>query len=102
MADRPGNEEQKHGPLENSLALPVIACSQVNRSAEDRQDHRPRLADLRESGGIEQEADVVLLLHRPDMYEPGQHEGTMEVLVAKNRNGPTGELTLAYLKQFSR
>jgi replicative DNA helicase len=88
--------------LAKELKIPVIALAQVNRASEDRQDHRPRLADLRESGSIEQDADTVLLLHRPDRYEPGQHEGIIEVIVGKQRNGPTGEVTLAYLKQFMR
>jgi replicative DNA helicase len=88
--------------LARELKIPVIALAQVNRSAEDRQDHRPRLSDLRESGSIEQDADAVFLLHRPDRYEPGQHEGIIEVIVAKNRNGPVGEVTLAYIKQYLR
>ena len=88
--------------LARELKIPVIALAQVNRSSEDRQDHRPRLADLRESGSIEQDADTVLLLHRPDRYEPGQHEGIVEVIVGKQRNGPTGEVTLTYLKEFMR
>jgi len=88
--------------LARELKIPVVALAQVNRSSEDRQDHKPRLADLRESGGIEQDADTVMLLHRPEMYEPGQHEGTVEVMIAKQRNGPTGEITLTYLKQFMR
>ena len=88
--------------LAKELQIPIIALAQVNRSSEDRQDHRPRLADLRESGSIEQDADTVMMLHRPEMYEPGQHEGTVEVLIAKQRNGPTGEITLTFLKQFMR
>jgi replicative DNA helicase len=88
--------------LARELAIPVVALAQVNRSSEDRQDHTPRLADLRESGSIEQDADTVMLLHRPEMYEPGQHEGILEIHVAKQRNGPTGELTLTFLKQFMR
>jgi replicative DNA helicase len=88
--------------LARELAIPVVALAQVNRSSEDRQDHRPRLSDLRESGAIEQDSDTVLLLHRPELYEPGQHEGIVEVLVAKQRNGPTGEVTLTYVKQFMR
>jgi replicative DNA helicase len=88
--------------LAKELEIPVLALAQVNRSSEDRQDHRPRLSDLRESGSLEQDADTVLMLHRPEMYEPGQHEGTVEVIVAKQRNGPTGEITLTYLKQFMR
>jgi replicative DNA helicase len=88
--------------LAKELDIPVVALAQVNRSSEERQDHRPRLADLRESGAIEQDADVVMLLHRPDRYEPGQNEGVTEVIIAKQRNGPTGEITLAYIKQFMR
>jgi replicative DNA helicase len=88
--------------LAKELNLPVLALAQVNRGAEDRQDHRPRLSDLRESGAIEQDADTVLLLHRPELHEPGQHEGIVEVIIGKQRNGPTGEVTLTYLKQFMR
>jgi replicative DNA helicase len=88
--------------LAKELQIPLIALAQVNRSSEDRQDHRPRLADLRESGSLEQDADTVMLLHRPDRYEPGQHEGIIEVIIGKQRNGPTGEVTLAYLKQYMR
>lgn len=88
--------------LAKELKIPVVALAQVNRSSEERQDHRPRLADLRESGSIEQDADVVMMLHRPDRYEPGQNEGVVEVIVGKNRNGPTGEITLAYIKQYMR
>jgi replicative DNA helicase len=88
--------------LAKELDIPVVALAQVNRSSEDRQDHRPRLADLRESGSIEQDADTVMLLHRPDRYEPGQHEGIIEVIIGKQRNGPTGEITLAYIKQYMR
>ncbi len=88
--------------LARELKIPVLALAQVNRASEDRQDHRPRLSDLRESGSIEQDADAVLMLHRPDRYEPGQSEGVIEVIIAKNRNGPVGEITLAYIKQYLR
>jgi replicative DNA helicase len=88
--------------LARELEVPVVALAQVNRASEDRQDHRPRVSDLRESGSIEQDSDTILLLHRPDRYEPGQHEGVIEVIVGKQRNGPTGEVTLAYIKQFMR
>jgi replicative DNA helicase len=88
--------------LAKELEIPLVALAQVNRASEDRQDHRPRLSDLRESGAIEADADAVLMLHRPDRYEPGQHEGIIEVIVAKNRNGPIGEITLAYVKQYMR
>ena len=88
--------------LARELKIPVVALAQVNRSSEDRQDHRPRLSDLRESGSLEQDADTVMLLHRPDRYEPGQNEGVVEVIIGKQRNGPTGEISLAYIKQYMR
>ena len=88
--------------LARELKIPVVALAQVNRSSEDRQDHRPRLSDLRESGAIEQDADTVFLLHRPEYHEPGQHEGLVEVIVGKQRNGPTGEVSLMFVKEFMR
>jgi replicative DNA helicase len=88
--------------LAKELEIPVLALAQVNRSSEDRHDHRPRLADLRESGAIEQDADTVIMLHRPELHEPGQNEGTLEVIIAKQRNGPTGEINLTFIKQFMR
>jgi len=88
--------------LARELCIPVIALAQVNRASEDRQDHRPRVSDLRESGSIEQDADTILLLHRPERYEPGQHEGIVEVIIGKQRNGPVGEITLSYVKQYMR
>jgi replicative DNA helicase len=88
--------------LARELRIPVVALAQVNRASEDRGDHKPRLADLRESGSIEQDADTCMILHRPEMYEPGQHEGIVELNIAKQRNGPTGEITLTYIKQFMR
>lgn len=88
--------------LARELNIPVMALAQVNRGSEDRQDHRPRLSDLRESGAIEQDADTVIMLHRPEIHEPGQHEGVVEVIVSKQRNGPTGDVTLMFLKQYMR
>src|SRR5262249_19838538 len=88
--------------LARELKIPVVALAQVNRSSEDRQDHRPRLADLRESGSIEQDADTVMMLHRPGRFDGAQEDNVIEVIVAKQRNGPTGEITLAFLKQFMR
>ena len=86
--------------LAKDLEIPVVALAQVNRASEDRQDHKPRLADLRESGSIEADADTVLMLHRPELYEPGQHENTLEIIIAKQRNGPIGEINLAFRKEF--
>lgn len=88
--------------LARELVVPVIALAQVNRASEDRQDHKPRLADLRESGSIEQDADTCLMLHRPGKFDGTQKDNILEVIIAKQRNGPTGEITLTYLKQFMR
>lgn len=88
--------------LARELNIPVVALAQVNRSSEERTDHRPRLSDLRESGSIEQDADTVMLLHRPDYHEAGLNEGIVEVIVAKQRNGPTGDVTLMFVKQYMR
>jgi replicative DNA helicase len=92
--------------LARELEIPVIALAQVNRASEDRQDHTPRLSDLRESGAIEQDADTVLMLHRPGRFSDDKddpdRDKVLEVHVAKQRNGPTGEITLTYLKQYMR
>ncbi len=88
--------------LAKELQMPVIALAQVNRASEDRQDHKPRLSDLRESGSIEQDADTAMLLHRPGKFDGGQEDNILEIIIAKQRNGPTGELTLAYLKQYMK
>ena len=88
--------------LAKELQMPVIALAQVNRASEDRQDHKPRLSDLRESGSIEQDADTAMLLHRPGKFDGGQEDNVLEIIIAKQRNGPTGEITLAYLKQYMK
>jgi replicative DNA helicase len=88
--------------LAKELDVPVLALAQLNRGVEDRQEHKPRLADLRESGSIEQDADTVMLLNRPEMYDPGKDPGLIEIIIAKQRNGPTGEVNLTFLKQFMR
>ena len=88
--------------LARELGVPVLALSQLNRSPEAREDHRPRLADLRESGAIEQDADVVLLLHRDDAYDPNKNPGLAELDVAKQRNGPTGKVRLTFLRECLR
>lgn len=87
--------------LARELEIPVMALAQVNRSSEDRQDNRPRLADLRESGSIEQDADTCFILHRLPREE-GQGDDQMELIIAKQRNGPTGELLMTYKKSFMR
>ena len=80
----------------------MIALSQLNRAVENREDRRPRMADLRESGAIEQDADLVLLLHRPEYYDPNDQPGVAELIIAKNRNGATGQVKLTFLKNITR
>jgi replicative DNA helicase len=86
--------------LAKELEVPVIAISQLNRGPEQRTDKRPQMSDLRESGSIEQDADMVILLHR-DKADPGR-EGEADVIVAKHRNGPTKDIVLAFQGHYSR
>jgi replicative DNA helicase len=89
--------------LAKELDVPVVAISQLNRSAEQRQDKKPMLADLRESGSIEQDSDMVLLLHREDAYEKeSPRAGEADFIVAKHRNGPTATITVAFQGRYSR
>ncbi len=88
--------------LARELKIPVIALSQLNRAVENREDRRPRMADLRESGAIEQDADLVLLLHRPEYYDPNDQPGVAELILAKNRSGATGTVKFAFLKNLTR
>ena len=91
--------------LGRELKIPVIVMSQLNRSPEGREGHRPRMSDLRESGAIEQDADVVMLLHREDYYhsEPEyERTNTAEVIIAKQRNGPTGTVQLIWNPAWTR
>ena len=88
--------------LSKELSCPVVALSQLNRSPEMREGKRPQLSDLRESGSIEQDADVVLLLNRPDAYNPEDRPGEAEVIVAKHRNGKTGSFFLNFQGDFAR
>ncbi|MBI5308220.1 MAG: DnaB-like helicase C-terminal domain-containing protein, partial [Planctomycetes bacterium] len=88
--------------LARELSIPVIVVSQLNRSVESREGHKPRMSDLRESGSIEQDADVIMLLHREDYYDPEKKDGTAELIIAKQRNGPIGVVKMAFLSQFMR
>jgi replicative DNA helicase len=92
--------------LARELNIPVVVLSQLNRSPETREHHRPRMSDLRESGSLEQDADVVMLLHREDYYHQGDQgyeaTNTAELIIAKQRNGPTGTIPLRFLDRFTR
>ncbi len=89
--------------LARELNIPVIAISQLSRAVESRTDHRPQLSDLRESGAIEQDADVVVLLLREEYYNPtSENQGIAEVIIAKQRNGPVGSLKLSFIKEYTR
>ena len=96
--------------LARELNVPVVCLSQLNRSPEGREDHRPRMSDLRESGSIEQDADVVMLLHREEYYHPNREwaeenpdkAGLAEVIIAKQRNGPTGTVNIQFNADTTR
>jgi len=89
--------------LARELNVPVIAISQLSRAVEARTDHRPQLSDLRESGAIEQDADVVVLILREEYYNPTpENQGMAEAIIAKQRNGPVGSLNLAFIKEYTR
>jgi len=88
--------------LARELDVPVIVLSQLNRAVESRQDHKPQLSDLRESGAIEQDADVVLMLMRREYYDREDSPGTADIIIAKQRNGPTGEIRMAFKEEYTR
>ncbi|WP_010582431.1 replicative DNA helicase [Schlesneria paludicola] len=107
--DKRINREQQIAQITRRLkgiakenGLPLIALSQLNRGVELREDKRPKLADLRESGAIEQDADIIMFLHRPDAYNPEDRPGLAEIVVAKHRSGPTGIVNLQWKRESMR
>ena len=115
LMDNPGVESRQQQISEISrgikavareLSVPVVALSQLNRASEGRDGHRPRMSDLRESGSIEQDADVIMLLHREDYYRMSEPDfvpdNIAEIIIAKQRNGPTGTVKLTFLNKSTR
>ena len=89
--------------LARELNVPIIALSQLSRAVENRADHTPQLSDLRESGGLEQNADVVMFIYRAEKYDPDtDKKGVADIIVAKHRNGPTGQAQLLFIERTTK
>jgi replicative DNA helicase len=89
--------------LARELNVPVVAVSQLSRAVEQREERRPRLSDLRESGAIEQDADLVIFIYREEYYKPKtEKKGIAEIIISKQRNGPTGKIELTFIKEYAK
>jgi len=88
--------------LARELDIPVLCLAQLSRKVEERAGHRPLMSDLRESGSIEQDADIIMMLLRREYYDPNDRPGTANIFIAKNRHGSVGEVTMTYRKELAQ